>query len=272
MTIQNLSKINRLQRSPQVTFGDVVYQPGGTCGPRMQTDFQLVILYSGTLDVQVDEQWHSVPPQSVILMQPGHREFFQFALDQPTHHSWCAVHPALVPTALALATANAHGPTYLPLTSGLQTLMEFGLSLPASDLPTTQAVIEQIGLAALYEFLREGESAHSADRLPSPVRLARQMIDQRFAEPLTLADFAQAASVTPQHLIRLFRKHLHITPARYLWQVRLDRGMLLLRETGLSINEIATRTGFQSAFHFSRLIKQRYHQSPRDLRAKLWQG
>ena len=269
MTIQNLSRINRLHRSASATFGDVIYQPGGTCGPRMQLDFQLVVLYSGALQVRVDEQLHVIPPQSVIVMRPGHQEFFQFALDQPTHHAWCAVQPAVVPAPLDASLANT--PVYLPLTQSLQQLLEFGLSLPPSDLSATQDVLRQIGLAALYEFVRVSETAHSTNHLPEAVVLARQWIDEHFAESLTLDTIARVASVTPQHLIRLFSKYLRITPARYLWQVRLERGLSLLRDTGLSVGEISARSGFQSAFHFSRLIKQRYQLSPRALRAQMWQ-
>ena len=269
MVIKNLSKINRLNKSPHVTFGDVVYQPGGTCGPRVQPDFQLVILYAGVAQVHVDGAEQRLPEQQVMLMRPGHQEFFAFAQERPTHHGWCAVHPTLVSAALRHSLLRAA--VCLPLTTHLQTLMEMGLALPPGDAPATQAVLDQLGLVALHEFVRESELAHSADPLPDAVRRARMMMDMRFAEPLTLADVAQVANVTPQHLIRQFQKHLQITPVRYLWQVRLAHGLVLLRETGLSISEIAERVGFQSAFHFSRLVKQRYQHSPRQLRARSWQ-
>ncbi|MCS7062178.1 MAG: helix-turn-helix transcriptional regulator, partial [Anaerolineae bacterium] len=76
--------------------------------------------------------------------------------------------------------------------------------------------------------------------------------------------------ISAPHLIRLFRRHTGTTPARYWWQLRLERGVELLRETGLSITEIAQRTGFRSSFHFSRLVKQRYRLSPRALRKQAW--
>lgn len=269
MVIKNLSKINRLNKSPYVTFGDVVYQPGGTCGPRVQPDFQLVILYSGGLQVRVDDKPQQLAEQSVMLMRPGYQEFFQFSRERITHHGWCAVHPMLVSATLSQSLVTAA--VCLPLTTHLQSLLELGLALPPGDVPATQAVLDQLGLVALHEFVRESELTHSADPLPDAVRRARQMMDMRFAEPLTLGDLAKTASVTPQHLIRQFQKYMQITPVRYLWQVRLAHGLVLLRETGLSISEIAERVGFQSAFHFSRLVKQRYQHSPRELRARSWQ-
>ena len=78
--------------------------------------------------------------------------------------------------------------------------------------------------------------------------------------------------VTPQHLTRLFRRHIQTTPMRYLWQRRTRHGVELLGGTGLSITEIADRIGFQSPFHFSRLVLRYYHDSPRRLRERLWSG
>lgn len=40
----------RVNRGP-VTFGDVVYEPGGIFGPRVQRDFQMVILHSGCMSM-----------------------------------------------------------------------------------------------------------------------------------------------------------------------------------------------------------------------------
>jgi transcriptional regulator GlxA family with amidase domain len=78
--------------------------------------------------------------------------------------------------------------------------------------------------------------------------------------------------VTPQHLTRLFRRHMQTAPMRYLWHLRTRHGVELLGGTGLSIGEIATQVGFQSPFHFSRLVRNHYRDSPRRLRERLWSG
>ena len=83
------------------------------------------------------------------------------------------------------------------------------------------------------------------------VETARHFIHAHLREPLTLDTIAMAAAVSPPHLIRLFRQQLNTTPMAYLWERRVAQGIDLLRQTGLSVGEIATRCGFQTSYHFS---------------------
>lgn len=266
--VQNLSRLNRVARaSGRTVFGDVTYAPGGVCGPRVQPDFQLVVVYSGDATVSVDCVLRPIPEGYAALMRPGCHELFEFDRVRTTHHSWCAVSPALVSADLADALGRA--PFALPVTTRLQSLVELGLSVASQELPAGAALIDQLGLALMHQFLFEAQTLASA-ALPDPVQTAQAVIASRLTEPLTVAAVAHEAGVTPQHLIKLFRRALGITPAKYIWRARVRRGADLLGATGLSIEQVAAQCGFQNAFHFSRLVKQHYGQSPRALRAMAW--
>ena len=270
MTILNLSHMNRSRSTRRVTFGDVLYQPGGICGPRVQLDFQLVVIYAGEARIQVQETERYVPSQHATLLLPQHRELFRFAPTCATHHSWCAITPLAVPE--DLQQQLRHLPACVPLSKRMYDLIELGLAVPAGDLPSADALVESISLALLQAFVFDAGYAEGVGGLPNAVRQAQQYIDAHLGEPLNLARIAQAAHVSPQHLTRLFRRHLHTTPMRYLWQQRTQHGVELLRATGLSVAEIAARVGFQSPFHFSRLVQQRYGYAPRQLRIQIWSG
>jgi AraC-like DNA-binding protein len=266
----NLSRMNRHRASAAAVFGDVLYPAGGALGPRVQQDYQLVIIYEGEAQVEVDGTAHAVPSQHALLLLPGHREVFQFARAQHSRHTWCAVAPQAVPAELGERAARM--PACLPLTQRVHTLVEYGLALPPGPAEAAGHLLLAIGLAALEAFLFEAELAHQAQDVPEAVRRALHAMELHLAEPLDLRRIAEAASVTPQHLTRLFRRHLGTTPARHLWQLRTRRGVELLGETGLSIGAIAERSGFQSPFHFSRMVRRHYRRSPRELRALLWRG
>jgi hypothetical protein len=45
---------NRRVHTDNVVFGEVRYEPGGLCGPRIQRDYQLVVLHAGDCHVTVD--------------------------------------------------------------------------------------------------------------------------------------------------------------------------------------------------------------------------
>ena len=91
--IVNISRMNRHRQSSLVVFGDVEYPPGGALGPRIQQDYQLVLIYEGEVRIRIDDAVVQVPEQHAILLLPQRREQFQFALRRPTHHTWCAIAP-----------------------------------------------------------------------------------------------------------------------------------------------------------------------------------
>lgn len=266
--IRNLSSIHRVLATPAVTFGDVTYQPGGECGPRVQQDFQLVAIYDGEAHIQLDDAQRHLPRQHIALMHPGHLEHYRFALSTPTHHTWCAVHPSLVDEPLAAALAQA--PFCLPITPRLHGLLEMGLSFAPSDLAPARALLAQLGLSALHAYAFEAERAALRSLTPEAVIKAQQFVEAHLSRPITLGDIARAAGVSPPHLIKLFRRHLRTTPIRYTWDVRVRRGVELLIQSGLSVSEVAAQCGFQTPFHFSRLIRQRYGLSPKALRQRAW--
>src|SRR5262249_20924777 len=77
---------NRRVRSELVCFGEVMYQPGGTSGPRAQPHCQLVFMHSGTLLALVDGKENRLSPGEVGLFLPGKTEMFHFSETLPSHH------------------------------------------------------------------------------------------------------------------------------------------------------------------------------------------
>lgn len=269
MALQNIPKRLRSARSAKVLFGDVVYEPGGTCGPRVQQDYQLVILLEGDARVDVAGREVRIAAGEVGLFRPGRREFFALSARRKTHHTWCSIHPSLVDEGLAEACGAA--PDVLPVTRRFGQLMEVGLSLPRTAGEHAPGLVESLGLATLQEYVFAGQRASAAEP-DEPEALGRvlEWIGQEGHQPVDLPALARQAGVSPAQLVKLFRRHLGTTPIRHVWEARTRRGAQLLRETGLTVGEIAFRCGFQTPFHFSRWVKELFGASPRALRAKAW--
>lgn len=99
-----------------------------------------------------------------------------------------------------------------------------------------------------------------------PVDLACAYIADRLSEKVGIDDMAQAASVSPSHLIRLFKRKLGTTPHDYLLRRRITRAKELLAETTLTSAAIAEAVGFNSESNFSYRFKQMVGQGPRSYR------
>ncbi len=264
-----MSRRLRTIHTPRVYFGDVIYEPGGCFGPRAQLDYQLVVLIAGEASVTIDGRAMALAADQVALLCPGHSEVFRFSDRRPTHHTWCAIDPGLVPDELAQSCARAAGA--LPLTGRMTQLMELGLSLPRAAGQRAPGLIEALGLAALNEYLYAGVSALApeADE-PDALRRALEWLGQHGSTAFDLRMLAREAGVSRAQLVKLFKRHLRVTPMRYVWEMRTRQGMRLLRDTGLTVSEVAARCGFSTPFHFSRWVRAMAGVAPREFRARAW--
>ena len=111
--------------------------------------------------------------------------------------------------------------------------------------------------------------AYSVERALEAIRDA---VYQTKPGRLSLADLAGNAHVTPEHLCRLFRKHLALGPLECLRLARLQFAATLLSRSNMAVKEVADASGFVSPYHFSRAFQQTYGVPPRDYRAALLAG
>lgn len=88
-------------------------------------------------------------------------------------------------------------------------------------------------------------------------------MEQRIEHPARREDLARIANVSVRQLERLFRRHLGRSLGEHYLALRLDRSRDLLRQTSLSVIEIALACGFTSASHFSRSYRERFGYPPR---------
>lgn len=67
---------------------------------------------------------------------------------------------------------------------------------------------------------------------------------------------AEAVNVSEDYLTRIFRKELGLSPWDYLNRYRIHLASEMLRQTAMTINEVASRTGFQDQAYFCRVFKK----------------
>lgn len=96
---------------------------------------------------------------------------------------------------------------------------------------------------------------------------AKDLADARFAEPLGVADLAQAAGLSQAHFSREFRKAFGESPHVYLLTRRLERAAALLRGTDRSVADICMSVGLTSVGSFTTSFTRLYGKSPTTYRA-----
>lgn len=99
------------------------------------------------------------------------------------------------------------------------------------------------------------------------VRIAVDLLHARdLAEPFALEELAAAVHISPNHLIRLFRKELQTTPHQFRERLRIEHALSRLRQPDIRVKEVAIDLGFRHLSHFSKWFKRHAGKSPQALR------
>ena len=91
---------------------------------------------------------------------------------------------------------------------------------------------------------------------------AKDLADARYFDPLSVADMAAAAGLSPAQFSREFRRAFGEPPHQYLLTRRLERAAALLRNTDRTVNEICFAVGLGSLGSFTTSFRRVYGMPP----------
>jgi AraC-like DNA-binding protein len=97
-------------------------------------------------------------------------------------------------------------------------------------------------------------------------------MDAASHEAWPVARLAEVSGVSEAHFARSFKRAFGIPPHRYLLTRRIEQAISLLRDTPLSITDIAFATGWESLGTFGRIFRDISGSSPGAVRAALRAG
>lgn len=129
--------------------------------------------------------------------------------------------------------------------------------------PADRVYVEYLGRALAARLLRR-YSAHG-ETAPEPgrgglsrteLKRAVEVMEERLNEPLTLADIAEGAGLSPTAFARAFKTAVGAPPHQHLMRLRVERARRLLANTEAPIVEIALACGFSHQEHLTRVFRR----------------
>lgn len=111
------------------------------------------------------------------------------------------------------------------------------------------------GNRAFNKLFRLFESQRSR-QFPVPLVKAMDYIGEHFADRLQLSAAAEAAQVSGAYLSRLFSEHLRTTFVDYVTELRVGSAERLIRESRLTMKEIAFAVGYQDPNYFGKIFRK----------------
>lgn len=103
-------------------------------------------------------------------------------------------------------------------------------------------------------------------RLPAPVLAARQLIEARLGQNISVAALARELEISHNQLTRQFRAALGTTVSGYVAQRRMERARQLLVHTTRPVKSIAQEVGLGDVQAFNKCLRRVTGLSPRQIR------
>ena len=85
----------------------------------------------------------------------------------------------------------------------------------------------------------------------------------------SISDVANYCNISESYLFKLFSKYVTMSPVKMKQKIQAEKGERLLRETNLTVDEIANKVGFDSTAHFRKVFESRFYRSPSEFRKQM---
>lgn len=138
--------------------------------------------------------------------------------------------------------------------------------------PSARTYVDQISALMATQLVRHHSVSRPARR-PRRTGLSERRFDQvrdmladRIAEPVPLADMARVAGLSVSQFARQFKATTGVAPHQYLLNLRVRQASLLLRTGSMPIADVAARCGFSHQEHLTRVMRAHLGTTPGALR------
>lgn len=234
----------------------------GLCDRPRGTDDWLIMVFHQDVRIGVEGRLVDAPGPVLAVWQPLAPHHYGRE-DRAWTHSWMHLAGPAVQRLVRLAGVPVDRP--LPGVDPIEVErcvlgLAQEIASPAPD-PVVAESLLRILLHRVARTVRGGAGA-----IPPGLMEARRWIEERFAEPLRLADLARRAGLSRNHFCTAFRAAFGQSPYDFVLGVRLEQARMLLRDRNRTIAEVAAEVGYDDAASFARLVRRRLGKGPRALR------
>ena len=153
----------------------------------------------------------------------------------------------------------------LPVTKdhAIRTILELMVMEYADRQEDTQAILKAMLRTLFLEIARRYRLENTRIAPATPAERIMQYM-QDHSDVVTLKDIAEHFSYNPNYVSALLRRETGRTFSEILLEKRMERAVLLLENTTLSIEEISVMLGYTNHSNFYKAFREYYHASPRD--------
>ena len=173
-----------------------------------------------------------------------------------------------LPSVIHIAASDARVSPWV--SSTVQLLIAESAAHSAGGTVVVSRLVDVLFVQALRTYIMNGSCKDCGLRALGDAQIGKalQLVHQRPAEPWTVEGLARAVGLSRSAFAARFTDLVGEPPLEYVSRWRMTKAAELLRETDLSVLDVAERAGYHSEAAFSRAFRRREGTAPARYRRK----
>lgn len=233
-------------------------EPGYTWGPGVRDHYLIHYVAAGKGSYTVGGTVYELHAGDVFLAQPSQLITYTADSQEPWEYYWVGFNGACANKLVRQLPFQDDAPIHHCQNAERVKKALFNIYLSRGPEARNEALMVGYLYLFIAELMQEAKALepHTANSSSQYVISAIKYIQFNYSHDISIDDIARAVGVSRSHLYRVFMSNVGQSPIDYLTSYRISEACFLLKNSQLSIAEIAVSVGFFDQFYFSRVFKK----------------
>ena len=236
-------------------------------GPAIRNHFLFHYIISGKGRLDANKGTYYINAKQGFLVCPHEVTTYYADEKDPWEYVWVEFDGLRARECMVLAGLGEEQPVYKS-TSKENSVERYMMGLVESS---EKSPIRLVGLAMILmdEIIQTSQTKMEKGKKVIRdfyMKEALAFIESNFAKDISIEEIADASGLNRSYFSRLFKETFSVSPQQFLIKYRMTKAGDLLKQSQLSIGQVATSVGYDNQLHFSRAFKNVFGISPSEYR------
>ncbi|MCH5210903.1 MAG: AraC family transcriptional regulator [Oscillospiraceae bacterium] len=247
-----------------IQYGEQQCRPNYGFGPCIRSNYILHYVYSGCGILRIGDTKYTIRSGEIFLIKPNQLTYYEADAENPWLYRWIEFNGSMSERILS-EFDNPVISDYDDSIIGekIKAFINMGKIPFETAMEKFWAVI-----AALTLNSTDSVGIRSRDY----VQMAELYIKNNINKKITVNDISAHVGINRSYLSRLFKEYKNISPQQYLATARMNTAAQYLKNTDISIVEVAQSVGYSDYHIFNKVFHRYFNTSPSEWRKRyFWQ-
>ena len=231
--------------------------PNHKWGPALRDHFLMHYVVSGKGTFTTEKERYSICAGEIFLIYPSQLVSYCADENEPWEYIWVGFNGTEAERLLKLTALSKKNPVFSCPEKDLVKDYILGIHNCAGSFNYSESrMTGNLYLLLSHLIEMSSQKLKTANSSLNYVENALKYIQYNYSSNIGVEDIAYNVGLSRSHLHRIFIKNLSVSPNEFLTKFRINEACTLLKNSNLTINEIASSVGFTDPLYFSRVFKK----------------